>query len=498
MIDNKLQSYYTTNHHILRYMVQMIEPKDTDTIFEPCGGCGDFIDALLSYNSLLKIETCDIDETAVSCMQQKYANNGNINIRQTDTLIDPQLDMYSMVGYYDKIIGNPPYGAWQEINRRLDLKRKYGGFYAKETYSLFLLRCVSLLKEEGLLSFIIPDTFLFLHNHNQLRNYLLTNTLIREILIFPSKYFPGVSFGYSNLSIITVQRTHDISKALNNTISIFNKFNNETEISIDPNKKKGLNRIDLTQEEVYETQHHCFILDNGEYSKVIREPSLTLGDIADCVTGIYTGDNKRFIFAKDLSTKGAKNYRAVETVLIDYECNSLSGTQEPMRYVPLIKGNPKNSYFRGEAEWFIDWSASAIKHYTTDTKARFQNSKYYFKTGVALPMIKSSQIKATLFEKAVFDQSIVGVFPKQESDLFYILGLLNSSIFNRLLHLVNPTANNSAKYIRKTPVPRLNKTQKTEIANLVQKRLSCLEPDALDKDIDEVFENLYMLSGAAV
>lgn len=59
----------------------------------------------------------------------------NVKVRLTDTLLDRQLDMYAdrqlwlkitdtledkeldyisdNGGYYDKIIGNPPYGAWR-------------------------------------------------------------------------------------------------------------------------------------------------------------------------------------------------------------------------------------------------------------------------------------------------------------------------------------------------------------------------------------------------
>ena len=37
----------------------------------------------------------------------------------------------------------------------------------------------------------------------------------------------------------------------------------------------------------------------------------TLGDIADVVTGFYTGDNKRFIRVLNSKIKGAKGYTSV-------------------------------------------------------------------------------------------------------------------------------------------------------------------------------------------
>lgn len=214
-------SYYTKSNNITKYMVSMINPTEDDHILEPCGGDGAFIDALLSCSQNLKIDTCDLDKTAVNKMKSKYSTQKRISIRETDTLIDPLFDEYSSSGYYDKIIGNPPYGGWQEYDRRAELKRKFQGFYVKETYALFLLRCITLLKEKGILSFIIPDTFLYLHNHTQLRKYLLEHTIIKEIVIFPSKFFPGDSFGYSNLCIITIQKEDQDNQKENNFAAAF-------------------------------------------------------------------------------------------------------------------------------------------------------------------------------------------------------------------------------------------------------------------------------------
>ena len=51
----------------------------------------------------------------------------------------------------------------------------------------------------------------------------------------------------------------------------------------------------------------------------------------------------------------------------------------------------------------------------------------------------------------VFDQSIVGIFPKDSSRLYYLLALMNSDTINDLIHAINPTANNSSNYIKQLP-----------------------------------------------
>ena len=55
-------------------------------------------------------------------------------------------------------------------------------------------------------------------------------------------------------------------------------------------------------------------------------------------------------------------------------------------------------------------------------------------------------------ENKLFDQSIVGIFPKDESLTYYLLAFFNSPTCNKLIRTLNPSANNPANYIKKIPV----------------------------------------------
>ena len=174
---DRLCSYYTNSKDITKYMVAKLGVVDQDVILEPSAGEGIFVDEVLESGRRVQIDALDIDRDAISILGKKYADNAAIVVRETDTLLDEQLDMFSSLGgHYTKVIGNPPYGAWQDYEKRNVLKKKFVGHYVKETYSLFLLRCISVLKRYGRLSFIIPDTYLFLNMHSRLREVLFTNT----------------------------------------------------------------------------------------------------------------------------------------------------------------------------------------------------------------------------------------------------------------------------------------------------------------------------------
>lgn len=513
-------AYYTESDEITSYMATRLGICENDVILEPSAGEGIFIDEMIRRDIPIKIDALDIDEKAISVLQKKYEGNPNVTVRLTDTLfdeeldkytvselwlkntdllLDEQLDMFGMCGgHYDKIIGNPPYGAWQDYGKRDLLKKKYTGQYVKETYTLFLLRSISVLKMRGRLSFIIPDTFLFLNMHEKLRKTLLTSTKIEEVLIFPSKFFPGVSFGYSNLSIITLQKCERY-EALANNVRLIKGFKSASEFErvINGDFPDYLLTYELNQDDVFKSEKSRFILAENDAADMIGNSKTKLGDVANIVTGFYSGNNKKFICAKNEQVKGAKNYSIAEESKI-YDSMSLSGIPEIEEgYVPFIKSSSPYRYKRSGDEWFVRWDEATIRFYNSDTKARFQNSQFYFKTGVAIPMVKSSEIRATLMENRVFDQSIVGIFPKNADDLYYILALMNSDVINRLIHIINPTANNSSNYVKQIPYKKPSSEEKIMIDNIVKEIIS-LDPVSdrsevikLHQIINERIEKIY-------
>ena len=472
-------------------MISMVNPTHGDIFLEPCGGDGMFIDALLEHSPKIHIDTCDLDLSAVEIMRSKYAGLPNVAVRTADTLTDKLFDEYSNHGYYDKIIGNPPYGGWQEHERRSDLKRKFKGFYVKETYTLFLLRCISLLKEKGVLSFIIPDTFLFLHNHKKLRQFLLNNTIIREIVVFPSKFFPGVSFGYSNLSIITLEKETFGNKKEKNVFPVIKGLKSDNDLfDLSVGQKKALgSALELPQRDILHNPEYAFLIGDKRTNQSIVSSETKLADIADCVTGIYCGNNKEFLALANGNHRKIQNYPEIDIDNIDFEHKSIAPLGTSKEYITIVKGSSSTSYYRTSDKWLIKWSESALHHYNNDKKARFQNSRYYFRDGIALPMVKSTKIKASLMRGEVFDQSIVGVFPHEEKYLLYLLAYLNSDTANKYIHTINPTANNSANYLKKLPVYLPTESEMRMIDGLVMDILKSGNVEPYHKQINSFFEN---------
>ena len=488
-------SYYTDSDPILSYMVSRLDVQDGDLILEPCAGDGVFIRKIITLfpRNNYTIEAIDMNPKTVKKLHIRF-HRKNINIRQADTLLDPTLFLYAnMDGHYTKVIGNPPYGAWQEYDKRNTLKKIYKS-YVRETYTLFIQRGVDLLKEDGKLVFIVPDTFLALHLHKDTREKILKNTTIDEILLIPSSFFPGVNFGYSNLCIISLSKTRNIVDHNIKVIKVKSDIDKLYDIA-KYNFSVADEAEEIAQEKILQSLDYGFFIEgNPKIRKLLNENVYTLGNIASCVTGFCSGDNKKFYKPLSYSVKNSKDCQKVDLKEVEFNCyrfpNIIDGLQNGKKYIPLLKGG--SSIFTRETEWFVLWDKETVHFYRNNKKSRFQNSKYYFREGIGAPMVRSNKLKAFLLEKRIFDQSIVGIFPKDKRHLYYLLAFLNSMTCNRILATINHTTNNSANYLKKLPII-IDERYFEKITEMAKAILLDKNNTAALKQIDLTFKKIYQV-----
>lgn len=467
-MKSSYQPYFTNSPSLLARMTSLLALDHGQSVLEPCAGEGAFIDAVLATCKGVNIDAFEINDATFSILNEKYRTIESVKCYHVDSLTDANVAIsLSRHSGYDRIIANPPYGAWQDYDRRSKLKSLFPGFYVRETYSLFLIRSIQLLKQGGRLVFIIPSTFLNLHLHKRLREFLFRTCRLLTLDIFPSSFFPGVCYGYGEMCIISLEKCNDIELCMGNTITVTTGFSKpENLITHD-----GAVQVrHIPQVRVYENIDHALFLSNaGEYEEFVNCATMRLSSAAECLTGFYSGDDLAHLYVANHSIKRYSHYEQVDPSLVLTESMSLEerafGLQGKRHIIPILKG--ARSLYHKPTEWYIDWSTRAVAHYKSAPKARFQNARFYFLEGIGVPMVRSSRLSAFLLNCRLFDQSIVGVFPKEVNNLLYILGYLNSSIADTLIKLINPSANNSANYIKKLPFAIPSKRAVSEISKMV-------------------------------
>ncbi|MCX6580254.1 MAG: N-6 DNA methylase [Candidatus Aminicenantes bacterium] len=97
-------------------------------------------------------------------------------------------------GGFDVVIGNPPYGAQFSHEIRHYLSNEYGiPVPITDSFVVFLLKSLSIVKQNGYQSFIIPSSWLYMTSFINIRKGILLDHLLKEVLLFREFVFPKVT-----------------------------------------------------------------------------------------------------------------------------------------------------------------------------------------------------------------------------------------------------------------------------------------------------------------
>jgi hypothetical protein len=420
-------------------------------------------------------------------LRDKYAGLPNVTVFNEDVL---DVESPSQRGLFattrlspTRIIANPPFGAWQTQERRAQLKRRFPNLYVKETYSTILFHCLDFLTPGGILVFLIPDTFLWLNRHELLRKRLFAEFCVAEVVRFPAKLFPGVAFGYSAMSIITVCAQRPSAGSVTRLGYLSN---------VDEFTRLGKSTIEATSLPAVPQSARLSEVVSMPGATVTTSSSCTLGELAEIRTGFYSGNDRRWLRRANIGVKRSTDYDDVDPALIASSASPpLTGIPGSCHFIPIVRGGAAR--FIKSTDWYVDWSVTAVSEYRRPGKnpARFQNAQYYFRTGIGVPMVASSQLTASLLEGRLFDQGIVGVFPKNDAMLFYLLGYLNTRRATAFLRAINATANNSANYLKKIPVPLPTSHELERTSKLVKRAILAARSGADVSDFLVLLEDEY-------
>ena len=161
-VGNDLGEYFTPRH-IVKLIVELVDPKYGDKVYDPCCGTGGFLIEAFHH---IKNKTNLTDETRkflenetiygreltgtakIAKMNMILAGDGHTNIREMDALSEPVKEEY------DIVLTNYPFSQ----------KTEYGalhGLNTREGNPVFLKHVIDSLKEGGRAGIVVPDGVLF-------------------------------------------------------------------------------------------------------------------------------------------------------------------------------------------------------------------------------------------------------------------------------------------------------------------------------------------------
>jgi len=178
--EKKKNGIYFTPPETINKTINLLEPymKNIKEVLEPsCGSC-EYILSLNEKYKNIKITGIELNNTIYESI--KTIENNNIKIYNENFL------EYNEDIKYDLIIGNPPYF----VMKKTDVDNKYYKYFEgrPNIFILFIIKSLRILNDNGILSFVLPKSFLNCLYYDKMRKYINDNYQILHIIEYNDPY----------------------------------------------------------------------------------------------------------------------------------------------------------------------------------------------------------------------------------------------------------------------------------------------------------------------
>jgi type I restriction-modification system DNA methylase subunit len=277
-------SYYTPEFLVESIVSEIVLPESR--VLDPCCGTGQF---LIKVSKIVRkpenVWGFDIDSLAVGIARinihlQYPEKEFNANIFCKNTLTEnSNQNLFNNFkrNLFDIVLTNPPWGASLSEQEIKLYKKLYPQISTKESFSYFILKGLSLLKKGGKLIYILPESFLWVKKHSEIREYILKNTTIKAVFHL-GRIFKGVFSPVVRIDLINEKPSGNM---------IFSRSNNQDQYLTDQQL--------LLSEKDY--KYNVFLSRNSRdiIMKMYEKSHITLENNAVWALGIVTGDNKKHL-----------------------------------------------------------------------------------------------------------------------------------------------------------------------------------------------------------
>ena len=411
-------SYYTPSEVVRGIVKDRIRPGFK--VWDPCCGTGQFLLAFAEViKDPLKIYGMDQDKTAVKIarlnMLVKFKDKAFIpRIFVGNTLFDMDSVNYSFFNSslrdmrdFDVIATNPPWGAKFLKSESEKLKHLYPEINSRESFSYFIYKGLSFLKNQGVASFLLPEAILNVKTHKDIRQWILKKSCVIKITplgrVFQNVFTPVIRM--------------DLRKTSNKKSTLLNQI-------------KWASNLDFIFD-ISTTPYDQKILD-----KIYKMRYTTLKNQADWALGIVTGGNSQFI------------------------------CQNPKRgYEPVYKGKDINKFFIKPPSHYIHFQPDKFQQVAPVAMYRAGEKLIYRFISKKLIFAYDNQKKLTLNSANIVIPRVRGYSIK------VILALFNSSLYQFIFEKKFFSIKVLRNHIEALPLPLWNKPTYTPVLRMVNNLL---------------------------
>lgn len=393
---------------------------EVKTFLDPCCGTGNYIIRAAEILNLCpeSIFGFDIDPTAVRLARVNFLLtfpqfNGQPNIRCLDSLCelangDLLCDTNAIKGSIDLIATNPPWGAYKNLE-----KVRFVEVGTSEVFALFLAKSLQLLRDGGKLSFILPEAFLKIKTHAEIRSFVLRTSTVNRV----------IDLGRAFTGVFTPAIRLDVTKGTARPGSRVSIRSNGQEYHIEQSR--------FSNNDNFVFDASVSDAEGGLLEKLYQVPHITLKGGAKWALGIVTGNNSKYVLSTSVS--GAEPVARGSDVM-RYRLS------RPATYIKYDRVNfqqvAKDEFYRAPEKLIYKFISNALVFAYDDKQTLTLNS-----ANILIPELSTHSIKV-------------------------VMAFLNSSVFHYIFKKKFATHKVLRGDIESIPFPILTQAQHAKIEAL--------------------------------
>ena len=358
---------------------------------------------------------------------------------------------------YDVVVTNPPYMGASGMSARLsDYVKKYYPDSKSDLFAVFIESCEQMVKENGCQAMITQHAWMFLSSFEKLREKLLQKATV-NMAHLGARAFEEIGGEVVQTTSFVIRKSHIAD------------YKGEYCRLIEPTSQQG-------KEDMFLAGENRYAADQSNFSKIPGSPvaywinaawfSLfdnypVMRDTSVLKKGTSTGDNSRFI----------KQWYEVSNRKIFFDAhNPEEAMASGQKWFPINGGGERRKWF-GNRSNVVNWENDGAEMKALATKLNHGGhwSRYiinpdrFFTESIGWSAISSSKISARYVGFGfAFSSAAMEAF---ESDLKYLLALINSVVAEDILKLLAPTLNFGVEQIGKIPIKISNRETIEKLAN---------------------------------
>lgn len=447
--ERKHAGAYYTPENVVNELIRSLYEHDAlayKTVCDPCCGSGNFLIGLAQRGiHCANMYGQDIDPISVYLARINLA------------LIDPSLSLDDLREHivisntlldkpdrrYDVVFGNPPWGSDFTVDEIIRYRSVYrtAGDASLESYDLFIERAIDMLRDDGMLAFVLPEAVLSVATHQPARQVLLSSCSLAFVT-----YLGNVFSGVQSPCVVLGAAKRHAGRIAGCTVRDADRT---FIIAKDRRSDDGALPLNMTDAE-YDCLQAIVTIDNA----------VSLKGNATFALGIVTGDNKRYVAEERFDG-----------------CEDVLKGSDILRYG--IK--PASHYLRFEPDLFQQ--VAPVEVYRAPEKLL-----YRFISEVPVFAYDDAQT-LSLNSCNILIPRIPGL------DMKYVLAILNSSVAAYMLMQQYHSVKLLRSHLESIPIPMASNTVQADIVRQVNRIMRASgSVETLYDELDETIMQLYGLS----